>query len=136
STSLTSNIEITAASYSNVPGLSTLTFTATKSTALVMFSASGFAYTNSMANVLFRVRNTTNNSTIGGTNTTMQSYDDVTGTITPWSCTFTKVISGLTVGNSYTLRVQGYTDGIFGTLNAVVWPSTHDSHHMTLSVLQ
>ena len=44
-----------------------------------MLSGSGFAYTNSMAYVQFRVHSS---ASLGGTNTTMQTYDDVTGTLT------------------------------------------------------
>src|SRR6185503_8697317 len=102
---------------------------AQNSSALVVFSASGYAYTNSMAYVQFRVLN--NAASIGGTNITMQDYDDVTGTVTPWSCTFTRLITGLSVGSSYTLQVQGKRDGILGTYNAITDPSL-DGHHMSL----
>jgi hypothetical protein len=125
---------VNTAAWTNVTGI-TVTFTATRTNALVMFSASGFAYTNSMAFVQFRVRDGA--TTLGGTNTLMQNYDDVTGTVTPWSCTFTKNITGLTVGNSYTYRVQAQRNGILGTYDAVIQAATSaDSHHMSLIVLQ
>lgn len=134
SVTLTGDNQISSATWANVPGMGTLTFTARKTAVIVMLSASGFAFTNSMAYVELRVRNGT--TSIGGTNTKMQSYDDVTGTITPWSCSFTKTLSGLTIGNTYTLSVQGRVDGILGTYNAGIFVASNpDSHHMTLSVI-
>jgi hypothetical protein len=110
-----------------------VTFTATKTSALVVFSSSGIAYTNSMAFVQFRVVNGA--TSLGGTQTAMQSYDDVTGTITPWSCTFSRNVTGLVIGNSYTFQVQAQRNGILGTYDAVIQPGT-DGQHMTLSVIQ
>lgn len=134
STSLNADIQISSATWANVPGM-TVTFTATQTDALLMFSASGFAYTNSMAFVQFRVRN--GGTSLGGTNTRMQSYDDVEGTTTPWSCTYTRKVTGLTIGNTYTFTLQGQVDGILGTYNAAIFTaSNQDSHHMTLTVLQ
>lgn len=134
SVSLASDITISSAAWTSI-GTMTVTFTATKSTAFVIFSCSGFAYTNSMAYVQFRIWNSTTGVSIGGTNTHMQSYDDVSGTITPWSCSFSKNISGLTPGSSYTLIVQAQRNGIYGTYDAVInAASVPDSHHMTLTV--
>lgn len=134
STSLAADFTVTAASWANVTGMS-VTFTATKTTAMLIFSSSGFAYTNSMAFVQFRIRNGA--TTLGGTNTLTQNYDDVTGTVTPWSCTFTKNITGLTIGTSYTFQVQAQRNGILGTYDTVIQASTNpDSHHMTLTVIQ
>ena len=134
STSLAADVQVSAAAYTNVPGM-TVTFTATQTDALLMFSASGFAFTNSMALVQFRVRN--GGTSLGGTNTKMQSYDDVTGTITSWSCSYTRKITGLTVGNTYTYTLQGQVAGILGTNNAAIFAATNpDSHHITLTVLQ
>lgn len=134
STSLGADIQITAATYTNVPGM-TVTFTATQTEALLMLSASGFAFTNSMALVQFRVRD--GGTVLGGTNTKMQSYDDVTGTVTSWSCTFHRRITGLVVGNTYTYTLQGQVAGILGTPNAAIFANTQgDHHHLTLTVLQ
>lgn len=135
SATLSSNTNITSSSFTNVSGMGTVTFTATKSTALVMLTASGHGYTNSMSYVQFRVLN--NGSSIGGTMTNIQNYDDVTGTTTTWSCAFSKLLTGLVVGNSYTLQVQGMVSGIAGTSTALVNPiSLPDNEHLTLSVLQ
>jgi hypothetical protein len=136
SVSLANDLEISSGTFTNVPGM-VLTFTARKSSVLILLTASGFGYTNSMSYVQLRVRNITAGNTIGGTNTKIQSYDDVTGTITPWSASFSKVLTGLTVGTNYTLRVQGAVGGILGVNNAAIQPiSNPDSHHITLSVMQ
>ena len=134
SVSLGSDIQVSSSSWANVTGMS-LTFTATQTEALIMLSGSGFAYTNSMAYVQFRVHN--GSASLGGTNTTMQTYDDVTGTLTSWSCNYTKKITGLTIGNSYTYTVQGQVGGIMGTYNAAIFPASYpDTHHLTLTVMQ
>ncbi|MES2514023.1 MAG: hypothetical protein V4580_07750 [Bacteroidota bacterium] len=132
--SLASDYIVNTAAFATVTGMS-VTFVATKTTALVQLTSSGFAYTNSMASVFFRVFNSTTGTSCGGTNTNMQSYDDTRGTITPWSCAFSKNITGLTPGTSYTLIVQGQRSGIWGTLDAVIYAGTNpDSHHLTLTV--
>lgn len=134
STSLNADVQVSAAAWANVPGM-TVTFTATQTEALIMFSASGFAFTNSMALVQFRIRN--GGTSLGGTNTKMQSYDDVTGTVTSWSCAFNRRVTGLTIGNTYTYTLQGQVAGILGTPNAAIFASSNsDTHHMTLTVLQ
>lgn len=134
SVSLSTNYTVTTTGYSDITGM-TVSFTATKTTAFVQFTCSGYASLNSMAYVGFRIFNTTTSTSIGGTETHMQSYDDWTGTITPWSCSFSKNITGLTPGTTYTLKVQGLRDGIYGTYNAVINASTlPDDHHMTLTV--
>lgn len=132
SVSLATDYTVTTAGWANVAPM-TVTFTATKTTALVSFTCSGFAYTNSMAYVLFRILNGA--TSIGGTQTVMQSYDDARGTLTPWSCAFSKNITGLTVGTTYTLQVQAQRNGIYGTYDAVIQAaSIPDTHHMTLTV--
>jgi hypothetical protein len=134
SVSNTADLQISTAGMSNVAGM-TLTFTATQTTALLMFSASGFAYGNSMAYVGFRIRNGA--TSLGGTTTNMQSYDDVTGTLTLWSCTFTKMITGLTIGTAYTYTLQGQVNGILGTPNAAIYTASNpDTHHLTMSIIQ
>ena len=88
-----------------------------------------------MAFVQFRIRD--GGTTLGGTNTKMQSYDDFTGTITAWSCNFTRKITGLTIGTTYTYTLQGQVNGILGTHNAGIFASSFpDAHHLNLTVLQ
>jgi hypothetical protein len=134
---LSGDIEISSATYAAVPGISTLVFTARKTSAFVMLTASGFAYLDSMSLVQLRVKNQTTATVIGGTESIMQSYDNATGTMTSWSASFSKLMTGLTVGTVYTLIVQGRVDGILGTPNAAIFEASEpDSHHMTLSVIQ
>lgn len=135
------NIEITKntngnapPAYANISGMS-LTFRATKTSVLVNFTASGYGYINSMSSVHFRILN--GGVSIGGTMSKIQSYDDVTGTVTTWSLAFSKPLTGLTIGNQYTLQLQAYAYGILGSHNAVVYANTDpDNNHMTLTVIQ
>lgn len=134
STSLAADYTISSAAWANVAPM-TVTFTATKTTALVQFTCSGIAYTNSMAYVQFRIVNSTLGASIGGTMTHMQSYDDTRGTLTPWSCSFSKNMTGLTPGSTYTVVVQGKRAGIWGVYDAVIQSASDpDSQHMTLTV--
>jgi len=140
SVSLATDIEISASSFTDISGMN-LTFTARKSSVLVLLSASGHGYTNSVSLVQFRIRNTTTSTTIGGTmNKIQNNYNPTLGstyTVTTWSASFSKQVSGLTVGSSYTLQVQGLADGVLGTYNAVISPTTQpDSEHLTLNVIQ
>src|SRR5690554_3734319 len=135
SVSLASDINITSTVFTNVPSMGTVTFIATKPTALVLLSASGHGYTGSMSYVSFKVLN--GGANIGGTHTNIQNYDDWTGTTTTWSCSFNKLITGLVVGNSYTISVQAKTNGISGVSTAIINPiAQSETEHLTLSVLQ
>jgi len=129
---LNSSWTVSTVTWANITPM-TLSFTAQHTSVFVLFSVSGYGYTNSMSFVQFRILN--NGNPIGGTNTKIQSYDDMTGTVTPWSCTFSRVLTGLTVGATYTLTVQGQRNGISGTYDAIINPSL-DGHHMSLTVLQ
>jgi len=134
SVSLGADYFVTSAAYANVPGMS-VTFTATKTTALISFTASGLGYTNSMSNVFFRVLNGA--TSVGGTMSKIQSYDDFTGTITTWSVAYSRNVTGLVVGNTYTFQVQAMRNGIYGIYDAVIQAGTQpDQSHMTLSVIQ
>jgi len=134
SVSLAVDYDVTATSFGNITGMS-VTFTATKTSALIMLTASGFGYTNSMSYVQFRVMNGA--TVLGGTMEKIQNYDDLTGTITTWSCAFSKNITGLVVGNTYTYTVQGAVSGIYGTDDAVIDAvSSPANNHLTLSVIQ
>ncbi|MCS7027345.1 MAG: hypothetical protein NZ519_01145 [Bacteroidia bacterium] len=134
SVSLSGYREGTTTTWSTVTGM-TLTFTARATSAYVMFSASGYGYTNSMSYVQFRVFNVTTNTSVVETNEKIQSYDNFTGTVTTWSCSANRLLTGLTVGTNYTLRVDWLRNGILGTYNPVV-DTAQPGHHMTLSVIQ
>jgi hypothetical protein len=132
--SLNTNITIPNTWFTDITGM-TLTFTAKKSTALVLLTTSGHGYTNSMSLVNLRIWNNTTGTSIGGCSNKIQAYDDLHGTVTVWSSNFSKVVTGLTAGNTYSIKVQGSVSAIFGTDDAVIYPSTYpDSEHMTLTV--
>jgi hypothetical protein len=134
SVSLASNVTISSASYSNLTGMS-VTFTATKTTALVTLTASGYGFTNSMSYVMFRVMNGA--TSLGGTMEKIQNYDDTRGTITTWSCAYSRNITGLVVGNTYTYTVQASVNGIYGTYSAAIDAASFpDTDHVTLAVIQ
>jgi hypothetical protein len=123
---------ISTNTFANVAGMN-FNFVAQNTSAVVIFSASGYGYTNSMSYVRFQVQN--NGASIGETQEKIQNYDDVTGTITTWHCGLTKYVTGLTPGATYTLNVRGLRDGISGTYNAIIDPAV-SGHHMTLTVIQ
>ena len=87
-----------------------------------------------MSYVNFRIMNGA--TSLGATNQNIQNYDDVTGTTTTWSCAFSKRITGLTIGASYTYTVQGAVGGIFGVYTAAIDAATVPNNcHMTLTVI-
>ncbi len=93
-----------------------------------------------MSLAVFAVYNNTSTSYVGGTLANMQTFDDFFGFFPGWSLSFTKHLTGLTVGNTYSLKVQAafdvsVTSGFSPTLDvsASTFPITH---HLTLSVIQ
>ncbi|PWK17396.1 hypothetical protein [Xanthomarina spongicola] len=139
SISLNSDLILNSVNFSNISGM-LLTFTAKKTSVLVTLTASGIGYTNSLGTIELRVRNTTDNYILGGTNTKIQSLYDTflsSYSVTTWSCSFSKLMTGLTVGNTYSLRVQSSANAIYGTRGAAIYPiSAPDTNHLTLSVTQ
>jgi hypothetical protein len=137
--SLSSNININSSggTYTAIPGM-TMTFTATKTTAYINLTASGYGYTNSMSYVSLRLYNLTGPKSIGGTCTKIQSYDSFSGaSVTAWSCSYSNVMHGLVVGNTYSIQVQGTVDGVVGQYNAFIDASSYpDTDHMNLSITQ
>ncbi len=134
STSLAADIEISSSTWTDVPNM-TITFTATQTDALLMFTGSGFAYTDAIAYVEFRIMD--GPTSLGGTNTNMQNYDNKKGSTTLWSCSRTRKITGLSIGTNYTYTLQGQVGGILGIENAAIYSLTNpDTHHLTLSVMQ
>jgi len=132
SVSLTNNTTLNNSNWNNVPGL-VLTFTAKSDKAFVTFTASGYGFTNSMAYAEFRI--TTNNITQGGTSTTIQKYN-ANAQSTVWNCAYTKMITGLTPGVSYNLRVQQRCFVTTGNGTILIEVSSYpDSDHATLSVI-
>jgi len=150
STSLAADVTITSTfpTYSDVTGVA-VTFTAKSSSVMVMLTASGFGFTGSQSIVYLRVNNTTTGTSLGGTMNKIQNLDTffVPGppgpdgyfqnTTTTWSASFSKLVTGLTVGTTYTFQAQGAVLGIVGTPTAVIQAATTpDAEHLTLSVMQ
>lgn len=141
SVSLATNQFISGSSFSAVPGMS-ITFTAEKTEGLISLTASGFGYTNSLTIPTFRVYNNTTGVSLGGFNANGQSvYKAGSGggatiySVSTWSGSFSKIITGLTVGNSYTIVVQAKTVNIYGTDGIAIYPASYpDSDHLTLTV--
>jgi hypothetical protein len=140
--SLTTDQTFNTTGYTDIPGMS-LTFTARKTSAIVNLSASGFGTTNSASIAFLRVFNVTSGSAIGGTAEKVQSHLERGNPggfsiwLTTWSATFSKKLTGLVVGNSYTIKVQGYAQPVSTGAGAVIQPVTQpDSSHLTLSVDQ
>lgn len=138
SVTLTTDIMISnTTTWAIVPALSALTFTARKTDVLVTFTASGFGSTNAISLIQFRIRNEAATNIIGGTQTIMQNFDDGTSSIAAWSASFTKLLTGLTVGNTYTLRVDARVNSNFGSPNAIIFANNgSEFNHLSLSVIQ
>ncbi len=139
SVSLATNQTISSTTFKAIPGM-TLEFTARKAAVLVVLSASGYGNNDAMSYVNLRVVKTSPgpNASIGGTINKVQSYDLFRGKTSPeWSASFSKLYSGLTIGTTYTLIVEGLTSAIYGTRNAYIYADTRkDDNHLTISVIQ
>lgn len=138
SVTLATDQSLTAIAFTDIPGMS-ITFIARKTTAFVTLTGSGQSTDIAMSLGVLRVFNTTTGTALGGTITNMQTFDNVFGILPAWSLSFSKPLTGLVIGNSYTLRVQGAVDigvtsgsGPALNISAATFPS---SHHLTLSVM-
>ena len=138
---------ISGSTFADIPAMS-VSFTARKSNVMVMLTGSGLGYTSSISNLHFQVYNNTSSTIVGGTNTKVQnitiiSYGRNSPTIdaiystTTWSTSFSKMLTGLSIGTTYTLKVQGKTTNIYGTDGAAIYPVTYpEDNHLTLSIIQ
>jgi len=142
SVTLAADYSLTATgAFSDVSAMS-LTFVARETSVLVTLSGSGDANVILAAGIAdFRVFNVTSGASFGGTHEKLTTFDDIFGVVSSaWSISFTKPLTGLTVGNSYTLKVQALFDPILvfpGTPALQIFPiSLPDDHHLTLSVIQ
>tara|TARA_R110002012_G_scaffold99570_2_gene237626 strand:+ start:350 stop:1279 length:930 start_codon:yes stop_codon:yes gene_type:complete len=142
SVTLTSNYTLAAGNFSDVPTMS-LTFVARKTSVMVTLSGSGDANAQLGSGIGdFRVFNVTSNTIFGGTHQNITTFDDVYGVLgSAWSISFTKPLTGLTIGNSYTLKVQALFDPRLvasgqPALLRILPVSSPSDHHLTLSVMQ
>ena len=81
---------------------------------MVMLTGSGDTDAQLAAGIIdMRVVYDPSGTVIGGTHQTLTTFDDVFGVLgAAWSVGFTKPITGLTVGNSYTIKVQALFDPV------------------------
>jgi len=131
SVSLATDRVINNSSWTDIPG-TFLTFIAENSNVLINMTASGYASGTflSSSSVKLRVENT--GTVIGGTSTQISPPFSWTG-IAEWSVSFSKVMSGLTPGHSYTINVEGIGSGA----NVYIRASSNTStDHLTLSIIQ
>ena len=139
SVSLTTDVLITGSTFTNVSGMS-ITFVARKSEAHINLTMSGLGFTGSLTFGSFRLYNSTTTSVIGGTNSSAQSLwksGPNTYSITTWSASFSKKITGLTAGNSYTIVLQAKTDNLLGTDGVAIYPVTYpNTSHATITIIQ
>lgn len=132
SASVTGDQTLTAAAYTNVPGLS-ISFTPTQTTAFIQFSASGFGYADGMTIVEFRVL--VNGAPVGGTGEKVAVIDGFTGDVTtPWSAAFSKKVT-VNANVNNTVTVQYRTSAISGTPGIGIYTTTETAHHGTISAL-
>jgi hypothetical protein len=140
SVTLETDYSLAAGGYFDVPAMS-LTFVAQETSVMIMLSGSGDTSPELATGIGdFQVVNVTTGTTIGGTHEKLTTFDDIYGVVSAaWSVSFTKPITGLTIGQSYTIKVQALLDPILaypGTpllqINAASAPF---HHHLTLSVI-
>jgi len=123
---------MTALNWTNVPNLS-LNFTPSKNTVFLQTTLSGFAYTESVSFVEFRVL--VNGVSIGGTSEKCGIYDAWLGnSITPWSVAFSKLVN-VNTGVNNTIIVQYRTNAIYGTAGVGIFNNSEPGHHASLSVI-
>lgn len=138
SVTLESDYNLTSPGFSDIPGMS-LTFIAQKSSMLVFLTGSGGSTDIASGIGDFRIRNTTTGTILGGTHEKLTTFDDVYGINPAWSISFSKLLTGLTVGASYTINAQALLDVtvLAGPSPALdINAATETSHHhLTLSVL-
>ena len=124
--------------FTDVPGM-TLTFVAQKTSILLSLTGSGGSSDIAMGIIDFTIINTATSAILGGTHANLTTFDDVFGISPAWSLSFSKLLTGLVIGDSYTLKVQALLDvivtsGIASSLdmNASTEPF---HHHLTLSLI-
>lgn len=117
--------------YNDIPGM-TVSFIAESTTAMVFLTTSAqFRRSGATEGVIFlRVINQDNN-VIGGTALDSRIGDNLE------SLSFSKLMTNLIPGNTYTLRVQGkITRSGLGNTRYVIKPLERETDHLTLSIMQ
>lgn len=140
SVTLASDYNLASGDFSDVPTMN-LTFVAQETSVMIMLSGSGDTSPEVATGIGdFQVLNVTSGTTIGGTHEKLTTFDDAFGVVSAaWSISFAKPLTGLTIGNSYTIKVQALFDPL------LVYPGTPllqinaatavGDHHLTLTVI-
>lgn len=119
--------------YKDIPGM-TVSFVAESTTAMVFLTTSGqLRRSNALdADINLRVIDQ-NNNVIGGTAISSKTNDSYLE-----SLSFSKLMTNLIPGNTYSLRVQGKISrrGLIGNPRYVVKPFERETDHLTLSIMQ
>jgi hypothetical protein len=128
SVTLSTDQTLNNSTYTDIPGM-TLTFMARKTSVLIDLTASGYGTINSMSIAFLRVYNNTSASVVGGTMEKVQSSLNISGPgggttyqVTTWSSSYSKLLTGLVIGNTYSLKVQGYVQADSAGGSAVINP--------------
>lgn len=142
SVTLAADYSLGAGPFSDVPGMS-LTFVARKTSVIITLSGSGDTSATLGSGIGdFLVYNDTAGAVFGGTHSQLTTWSDTFGIVAAaWSISFTKPLTGLTIGNTYTLKVQALADPILVFAGAApelqIFPVTlPNDHHLTLTVMQ
>lgn len=139
SVSLVNDLTFNDNAYKKLGNMEDLIFTARKTSVYLLFTASGYGSTNSMSTVYFQAVNwdVFPRVVIGGTMTKIQNLDIFTGTITAWNASFSKVLTGLTIGQEYRIRVRGKTEAVYNGKNIVINANSEPNYcHLTVSAIQ
>jgi hypothetical protein len=130
SNSLTAATLLTATSLTNIL---TVTFTSTKATALVLFTASGYAYTNSASQVYFQIY--VNGVQYGGTESNAATVDKFGNSLDVWSCAYNRNLPVPSSG-SVTITVEYFTMALTGTTGVEINAANTGGDNCTLTVMQ
>ena len=130
SNSLTAATLLTATSLTNIL---TVTFTSTKATALVLFTASGYAYTNSASQVYFQIY--VNGVQYGGTESNAATVDKFGNSVDVWSCAYNRNLPVPSSG-SVTITVEYFTMALTGTTGVEINAANTGGDNCTLTVMQ
>ena len=138
---LATDYNLGSGGYTDVPAMN-LTFVARETSVMIMLSGSGDSSTELGSGIGdFQIINVTTGTTIGGSHEKLTTFDDTFGAVAAaWSVSFAKALTGLTIGQSYTIKVQAFLDPILvyaGSppllqINAATQPF---HHHLTLTVI-
>ncbi len=131
SSGLTTNGLYLATAYTNIVSVS---FTSTKATAFLIFTASGYGYTGSNSRVSFRIL--VNGVQQGGTESNVGIYNSFSGiSTTVWSCAYSKEVTVPSSG-LVTIQVQYLTQAVSGTTGVAIDAASTSGDNCTITAMQ